>query len=182
MKKQHAFSIAVVLSFAALPALAQTTAQTIPPGGASVAAAERAAAVYFTQDSVGDVQLGQLGLEKGQNAAVRALAKAMSDDHTRTANDGLAVAKKLGADVHFKPGDDNVIEYAHLARYSGAQFDKEFAAAMVDAHKNDIKTGQTALEFATDPALRKYLTDGLAINKKHLQMAETAQAQVAKGS
>ena len=41
-------------------------------------AGEKAAATYFTEDSVGDVRLGQLGLQRAHSTAVRELARTWS--------------------------------------------------------------------------------------------------------
>ena len=148
----------------------------------SASEGEKATATYFTEDSVGDVQLGRLGQQRARNAAVRMLAAAMVRDHTRTANAGLQVAQAIGDDeAQLKAGDDNQIALSHLARYRGAKFDREFASAMVDAHKADISAAKDALEFATTPALRTYLTNTIAIDTHHLQMALAAQQQVGKG-
>ncbi len=131
---------------------------------------------FFTQDSVGDVQLGRLGLMKSHNASVRTLAQAMVHDHTMTADQGYRVAKSIGdQDVQFKPGDDNVILLTHLSHYSGAQFEKEYISALVDAHKNDIKNANDSLEFATDASVRSYLQTTLRVDHKHLAMAQAIQ-------
>jgi len=168
---------ALVLLLAA-PALARTIAAPKK----SVSDGEKAAMTYFVQDSVGDVQLGMLGEQKAQNAAVRALARTMVRDHTRTANAGMQVAQQIGDDeAQLKAGDDNQIQLSHLARYSGVKFDQEYTSALVDAHKNDISTARDALEFATTAALRAYLRDTIAVDTRHLGMAEAAQQQVGKG-
>jgi len=168
---------ALVLLLAA-PALARTIAAP----KTSVSDGEKATTTYFVQDSVGDVQLGMLGEQKAQNAAVRALARTMVRDHTRTANAGMQVAQQIGDDeAQLKAGDDNQIQLSHLARYSGVKFDQEYTSALVDAHKNDISTARDALEFATTPALRAYLRDAIAVDTRHLGMAEAAQQQVGKG-
>ncbi|HEY0393253.1 MAG TPA: DUF4142 domain-containing protein [Candidatus Elarobacter sp.] len=162
----------------AVPALAQS----IPPIDTSAGAGEKATATLFTQDSVGDVQLGVLGLQKARSAAVRALARTMVRDHTRTANEGLQVAKQLGADdVQLKAGDENQVELSHLARYSGATFDREYVSALIDAHENDISTAQHALEFTVSPVLRAYLRATLAVDRRHLALAQAVQQQVGKG-
>ena len=169
----------IPLTAALLVALAVPAfGQSVPPPETSATAGERATAALFVQDSVGDVQLGMLGQQRARNAAVRALARAMVRDHTRTANDGMIVAKQLGADVQFKAGDENQIELSHLARYGGAKFDREYVKAMIEAHKTDISSAQDALEFATSPALRSYLRTSIAIDRRHLAMAEAAQQQV----
>src|SRR5579884_1986874 len=80
---------------------------SIPPMQTSVTSGEKAVAACFTEDSVGDVQLGMLGLDKSKNAGVRNLAKAMVHDHTMTANAGMRLAKTIGADdVKWQPSDD----------------------------------------------------------------------------
>ena len=169
---------AALAALIAIPALAQG----IPSPETSATAGEKATVTLFTEDSVGDVQLGMLGLQKGHNAAVRALARAMVRDHTRTANEGLQAAKLLGADdVQLKAGDENQVELSHLARYSGAAFDREYVSALIDAHKNDIGTAQHALEFTTSPALRTYLRATIAVDRRHLAIAQAVQQQVGKG-
>jgi putative membrane protein len=174
--KKIAALIALAITLAA-PALAQT----IPAPKTSASEGEKAAATFFVQDSVGDVQLGMLGLQKARNASVRALARAMVRDHTRTAQAGMRVAQQIGDDeAQLKAGDDNQIALSHLARYSGAKFDAEYVSALVDAHKNDIATARTTLEFATTPALRAYLQDTIAVDTRHLRMAEAAQNEVGK--
>jgi putative membrane protein len=175
---KHISLAAALGALIAVPALAQS----IPPMETSASAGEKATATLFTEDSVGDVQLGMLGLQKGHNAALRAFARAMVRDHTRTANEGLHVAQQLGAeDVQLKAGDENQVELSHLARYSGAAFDREFASAMIDAHKTEIGTAQHALEFTMSPALRAYLRATLAVDRRHLAMAQAAQQQVGTG-
>lgn len=133
---------------------------------------------YFTQDSVGDVQLGELGLQRSQNAAVRSLAAAMVGDHTATAREGLAVGKTLGDAPEFKPGDDNTIALAHLLKYSGAEFDREYVKTLIDAHRVDLSTIKDAMEFTGNASLRKYLDKSASIDRKHLQMALSAQARL----
>jgi putative membrane protein len=162
----------------AAPALAQS----FPSMKTSPAEGEKAAITLFTEDSVGDVQLGQLGLQKARNAQVRALAQAMVRDHTRTAEAGMQLAQQTGdEEAQLKAGDENQVELSHLARYGGAKFDREYVSALVEAHKTDISTAKDALEFATTPAVRSYLRTSIAVDTRHLQMAEAAQAVVGKG-
>lgn len=156
--------------------IAQTT---VPPMKTSVADGEKAAATYFTQDSIGDVQLGKLGLRKSKNSGVRNLASAMVRDHTMTAEAGLRVAKAIGdSDVKSQPGDDNQITLTRLSRYSGTQFDGEYVKALVQAHEMDINTAQEALEFASTSAVKNYLQQTLTVDRKHLRMAQALQSGV----
>jgi putative membrane protein len=180
-RRLGAFAL-VAAAVASAVAVTPLRAQTVPPLATSVSAGEKAAITYFVEDSYGDVQLGQLGLRKARNAAVRSLARTMVRDHTRTADAGMRVAQAIGDDdAQAKAGDDNQIQLTHLARYDGARFDREYVAALVDAHKNDIATAENALEFATTPAVRAYLTDTVKTDTRHLALAQAVQQVVGGG-
>lgn len=171
---------AMLVALLAPPALAM--AASVPAMKTSASEGEKAATTFFVEDSVGDVQLGKLGLQKAVNAPVRALAAAMVRDHTRTANAGMQVAKTISDDeVRFKAGDDNQIALSHLARYSGNTFDREYVSALIDAHESDIKTAKDVLEYAKTPALRAYLQKTISTDERHLAMAKLAQ-QAEKGA
>ena len=168
--------LAAALACACGVAAAQST---IPPMKTSVAAGQKAVATYFTEDSVGDVQLGQLGLQKSQDASVRSLAEALVRDHTMTADQGMRVAQALGdTDAQWKPGDDNRLELTRLSRYSGAQFDREYVKTLVDAHRTDINTATDALDFVASADLKRYLRQTLAVDRDHLKMAQAAQSKL----
>jgi putative membrane protein len=176
LMKRLTAAAAAAIAFTCVCALAQSA---IPQMKTSAADGEKAAATYFTQDSIGDVQLGKLGLEKSKNAGVRNLAAAMVRDHTMTAQAGLRVAKAIGdSDLKWQPGDDNQMVLTRLSRYSGSQFDREYVKALVQAHETDINTAEEALEFTSTPAVKNYLQQTMSVDRKHLRMAQALQSRV----
>ncbi len=179
----HLYRIATTLALIGVTTLAAGAQTAIPTLQTSAQAGEKAIVTYLVEDSVGDVQLGQLGLRKALAPSVRALARAMVADHTMTANDAMRVAQQMGvSDVQFKPESGNQVDLSHLARYSGATFDREYVQTLVDAHKSDIMAVRDALEFTVTPALRRSLATSLAVDRKHLRMAQRAQAAVGSPS
>jgi putative membrane protein len=159
-----------------LTCLCASAQNAIPAMNDSISDGQKAVVTYFTQDSIGDVQLGNLGVQKSKNAAVLSLARAMVRDHTATAQNGMRTARSIGAgDVRWKPGDDNVLQLTRLSRYSGAQFDREYIKTLIEAHRIDIGTAQDAMEFVSAPALRTYLQQTLSVDRRHLRMAQSAQ-------
>ena len=174
MKKKA--TISALVAAVALTGAYAFAQNAIPKMDPSVSQGEKAVATYFTEDSLGDVQLGQLGLQKSKNASVRKLAQALVTDHTMTAHNGWRVAQKIDdSDVKWKAGDGNQIDLTHLSRYNGAEFDREYVKTLIDAHKSDITTAEDALEFVTSPTLKTYLQQTLSVDRKHLQMAESTQ-------
>jgi putative membrane protein len=62
-----------------------------------------------------------------------------------------------------------------LAKLSGEQFDKEFAKAMVDDHKNDIKEFEAQAKGTDDVA--SFAKNTLPTLQKHLQTAQSLTSQ-----
>lgn len=170
-------AVLIVALIAATPG--SSAAQPIPALETSAAAGEKAIVTFLVEDSVGDVELGRLGLQRATAVPVRALAAAMVRDHTRTAQLGLAVARRLAVDdATAKPESTNQVDVSHLARYHGDRFDREYVKTLVDAHRSDISEIGDALEFTRDAGLRAALKTALTIDRAHLRMALRAQAVV----
>jgi putative membrane protein len=178
MSRRSLCTAVALTVLSAFPAGAQAP---IPPLETSPLAGEKAIVKHLVEDSVGDVQLGQLGLKMAHAAQVRAFARAMVADHTRTAEAAIPVAERLGADAKMEPDSSNQVDLSHLARYSGARFDREYLKTLVDAHKTDISGIDAAMEFTTDPGLRTLLRSVRAVDQKHLALATSAQRAVGGG-
>jgi putative membrane protein len=150
----------------------------IPTLETSALAGEKAIAKHLVEDSVGDVQLGQLGMQMAHAAPVRAFARAMVADHTRTAEAAMPVAERLGAAAKMEPDTSNQVDISHLARYRGAQFDREYLKTLVEAHETDISAIDAAMEFTTDAGLRTLLRTVRAVDVRHLALATSAQRSI----
>jgi putative membrane protein len=174
-------SLCTAAALAALTSLPAGAQSSIPPLQTSAAAGEKAIVKRIVEDSVGDVQLGQLGMQRAHAPAVRAFARAMVAGHTRTMEAALPVAERLGADAKMEADTSNQVDLSHLARYRGAQFDREYLKTLIDAHKTDISGITAALEFSTDPALRKLLTMVRSVDTGHLALALSAQRSIGGG-
>ncbi|HYR28423.1 MAG TPA: DUF4142 domain-containing protein, partial [Thermoanaerobaculia bacterium] len=96
-----------------------------------------------------EVQMGNLALQKAQNADVKAFAQRMVTDHTKaneelvqlTTAKGLALPTQLDGEP--KAGLD------HLMSLSGAEFDKAYMEHMVADHGKAVSlftTGSTSAE------------------------------------
>jgi predicted outer membrane protein len=91
----------------------------------------------------------------------------------------MQVAQQIGAsDVQWKPDASTQIDLTALSRYSGAEFDREYVKALIQAHQVDISTVKESQEFVTSSALKAYLQNVLAVDQRHLQMAQAAQSQI----
>jgi predicted outer membrane protein len=88
-----------------------------------------------------EVRMGELGIDKAQNSRVKDFAQMVVRDH----NQSLDKIKQLMADrgvkdtgnVKLTPEDQRT--YDRLSKLSGADFDREFMATMVSAHRDAIR-------------------------------------------
>ena len=140
-----------------------------------------------------EVQLGQLAAERAVNREVKQFGEMMVKDHTRVADE----LKKTvaGHDVQLPTALDdkhrNLLE--KLRGTSGAEFDREYMAAMVDGHEDvkDLLEGRarradnrnannTAATGASadrnqqlEIAVNQWATNTLPGVEKHLERART---------
>jgi putative membrane protein len=176
----HRFiSVVALTALGVAPALAQNGSAGSFPAQPQTHMADKAAVAFIVSDSVGDVEMANLALQKSQSAAVRSFAQIMVADHTKSALQGMDVAKRAGAaSAKLEPSDELLIAQQHLARYKGYEFDEEWLKHEIAAHQSDIDTVRDAMEVATDPAVMQLELSTLQVDEKHLGLANAAFDEV----
>ena len=168
------FAAAVAALVVAPPAQAQSGGGSLP-AQPQTHTADKAAVAFIVSDSVGDVQLANLALQKSQTASVRSLAQTMVADHTKSALQGIDLVKQAGAtSAKLEPSDEILIAEQHLARYKGYEFDEEWLKHEIAAHQNDIDTVRDAMEISSNPAVTQFELSTLQTDEKHLGLANAA--------
>ncbi len=117
-----------------------------------------------------EVELGKMAAGKAQNAEVKAFGQKMVDDHSK-ANDELkqiAAQKKVMLPPDVLPAHKQLME--KLSKLSGADFDKEYVAAMVEAHEKDVTAFENVSKTAADADVKAFATKTLPTLKMHLEM------------
>lgn len=156
----------------ATEAAADTTAAT-PTAGATDHAAQ-----FLTDAMKGDnseVRVGQLAQDKGSSQAVKDFGKMLADDHGKHKDQlaQLASALNVPAADETKPEADAT--YKKLQGMSGADFDKAFAAAMVEDHQKDINTYQQEVTSGDPAQVTDLAKQTLPTLQKHLETAQSLQ-------
>lgn len=115
----------------------------------------------------GEVAIGKLAQEKGQSQAVKDFGKLLVSDHEAHKQKLAALAQSAGLSVTDEPTDEAESNLGKLKALSGADFDKQFKAMMVEDHQKDIAKYEkqtssgdpqtAALARETLPTLRKHL-------------------------
>jgi putative membrane protein len=125
-----------------------------------------------------EVQMGNLALQKTQNADVRAFAQRMVTDHSK-ANDELqqlVTAKGLTLPAQLDDENDDAVE--HLEGLSGAEFDKAYMQHMVADHNKAVTLFQTGANTAQDVDIKAYAAKNLPIIQEHATLAQEVSRKV----
>ncbi|MBN9010883.1 MAG: DUF4142 domain-containing protein [Rhizobiales bacterium] len=125
-----------------------------------------------------DIKSGQLALKTSKNADIIAFANNMVADHQAVNDKALALLKKLNV----TPEDNDVSKglvaqsaetQAKLAKLTGAEFDKAYAANELAYHKAvNGALEQTLIPATGNAELKALLNTGLQIFQGHQQHAE----------
>jgi putative membrane protein len=129
-----------------------------------------------------EIEAGKLAQEKGQSKAVKDFGKMLVKDHTAADKQVKSLAKQMKVELPTHPPDmkDSKLEKARTL--TGAEFDKAFAQAMVEDHKDDIEDVAEARDKTTDPQLKKLLTGIVPTLEKHQASAQKLVAQTESGA
>jgi putative membrane protein len=158
-----------------------------------------------------EAALGQMALDKSQDASVTNFAAQMVRDHTRANERLIRIAdqkglsypptnsfvpeKWIGLDTEDFKGmgaealvqnDTGTNADLKMAKYldslSGASFDQAYAACAVQDHTNAVELFSGASQTLQDKQLKRFATRTLPVLKDHYQMAVDMQNEVSTNS
>ena len=103
-----------------------------------------------------EVELGKLATNKAQNPEVKAFAQKMIEDHSKAGEElkTLAAQKKVTLPTDVLPKHKEVMD--KLSKLSGADFDREYVKAMVEAHEKDVTAFNSVANGATDADVKAF--------------------------
>jgi len=171
--------VAAALLVTAPAALAETTAAQSPGAQSKADRTDTAFVKKAIEGNLAEVQMGQLAQQKGATQPVRDFGVMLAKDHSDANQQAMALAQKVGVTAPTAPNSEQKKMYDRLSKLSGAQFDREFAKAMVSDHKKDISEYQKEAK-SKNANVAQYAQATLPHLDQHLKAAEslnqTAQA------
>lgn len=123
------------------------------------------------KDSLAEVELCELALQKTANDEIKAFAQRMIDEHSQMGStiEQLAGKKNVGLPKDISSEDQSVID--NLSKLSGQEFDKRFMDQNVKDHEKDIKVFKYYAQQAEDADIKALADKGAQTLRKHLDMA-----------
>jgi putative membrane protein len=138
-------------------------------------------ALQASKRGAAEIALGTLAAARAQNRKVKQFAQTMVRDHTDGFNKLEQAVVLLGGRVSAELPDESEELVATLKTLSGAAFDREYMAAMVDAHQEmrGMVTGRindarrmTGSKSALEAAVDEWAENALPKAEHHLSMAQ----------
>jgi putative membrane protein len=116
-------------------------------------------------DGNAEVELGQLAAERAANADVKRFGQMMVTDHSKAGDELKAIATQNGIQAAPALEDKHQDLMKRLSSLRGAEFDREYIDAMVDAHQDAVDSLQSRV-------------DSTASLKDRITNSDSANAQV----
>jgi putative membrane protein len=130
------------------------------------------------QSGMVEVELAELAQKKGQHTSVKELAQTLERDHGKVNQELQTLANQKQIQLETQPSNEQAALKTRLEGLDGASFDKEYANAMVMAHRNSITAFERTSKSASDAEIKAFASKTLPTLREHLKMAENAQRAV----
>ena len=118
------------------------------------------------------IAAGKMAEETGQSKDVKGFGKTLVTDHSAADKKVMKLAKDEKIDLPAAaPMPDAAMD--KLKSAPATDFDRMFAADMLEDHKKDIAEVKTARDKTADADLKALLSDLLPTLEKHLETAES---------
>jgi putative membrane protein len=127
---------------------------------------------HAAADSLAEIQMGRIALDKSSSAQVKELAQRIIDDHTKANDQLMSIAQRKQVTLPTEPMPMQKKEADKLKAMSGKAFDEAYAKAMVKDHRKAIKMFGMENQEAADSDVKEFASTTLPVLKTHLQMAE----------
>ena len=125
-----------------------------------------------------EVELGRMAAEKASNADVKAFGQKMVDDHSKANDELMSIATAKGITLPTEPNAEHKAVRDRLTPLTGAEFDKQYMAAMVQEHTRDVAEFERQSTAGTDPELKAFAGKHLPHLQEHLKQAQEIAAKV----
>jgi len=138
-------------------------------------AADAAPARTFLRQAIqgdnSEVAMGRLAQQRGASAGVRDFGRTLQRDHSNSRAKASRIARTMRVTPPTSLKPDAPAHRAHLLRYSGRAFDREFARMMVTEHQNDIAMFERQARTG-DRATAQFARQTLPVLRSHLRIAQ----------
>jgi putative membrane protein len=172
-------ALSLGLSSASLTLHAQTPAQPAAPGSAAAGkdgalqGEDRNFMMKAATGGMAEVRLGELAQSKGSSQEVKQFGAQMVKDHGQANDELKRIAAAKGVQLPTELDREHRQLMEKLQALSGAQFDREYVKAMLDAHKKDVALFEQQVRAGRNADTRAFAEKTLPTLRQHLTHVQT---------
>jgi putative membrane protein len=141
--------------------------------GGSLSGGDREFVTMAGHANAAEIATGELAQKNGGTDAVRQYGRRMMQDHGMASKELEAIAGKLGMTPPKQPDAKHQADSQMLAKLTGAEFDRQYAAHMLKDHEMTIALFEKESRGGESPELKQFATKTLPILQEHLKLART---------
>jgi putative membrane protein len=154
-------------------------------GAASAATAGRATGTNVPAAAISDmyeIEAGRIASEKAQHADLKAFAKMLVTDHTKSSGElKTAAGSAQGVTMPSAMDERRQGMIDNLKQASAQDFDKVFINQQVAAHEEALTLHRTYADNGDNPALKAFAAKTAPVVDGHHKRAEQLQQAVSQG-
>lgn len=164
------------------------TSDTSKMAADSMAAADTASMAPVSSDTaftskaaiggMAEVELGKLAQEKASNAKVKDFASMMVKDHGKANEELKTIASSRNIVLPAALDQEHKTKLEELKLKSGADFDKAYAAAMVEGHQKTLTLMEDGSANLKDAELKGFAARTVPVVKHHLDLINSIQSEL----
>ena len=132
------------------------------------------------QNSMAEIQICEMAIEKSQNEDAKKFAQTMIDEHARLGRELEQLAEKKKLEVPGKIRPEQKMTADELGSLSGRDFEQRWIQYNIDVHERDTKVFSHYAAEEEDPDIRELARQGADRMRKHLKMAHDVGKKLAK--
>ncbi len=125
-----------------------------------------------------EVQLGNLAQTNASSQQIKDFARQMVDEHSKANDELKGLAQQKNITLPAALSADHQKKYDDLAAKKGADFDKAYAAFMVEDHEDDLEDFREEADKGNDADVKAWAASKVPILEHHLEMAKTTRDAV----
>ena len=124
------------------------------------------------EDSVAQVQMGQLAAQKSSSDDVKQFGQKMAQIHEQLNNQLKPIAQKLDVSEPKGPSKKDKQKIEQMQSLSGPNFDAAFIKAMLDDQQADLKNFKDEAQGSQNPNVQQVAKMDEPVLSQHLQILE----------
>ncbi len=132
------------------------------------------------QDSMAEIQICEMALEKSQNPDVLAFAQSMIDEHGRMGRELEELASNKRLDTPRQLRREQQMTADELAGIDGRDFEQRWIQYNIDVHERDVKVFRHYAEDDSDREIQELARRHVDEMGKHLKQAHDVGKKLAK--